>query len=62
MNLDLQWLQAHIGALTTEVASMRGEIGALRTELENRQLMIADLQDQLERAPQGDEVLARAAD
>lgn len=49
MELDIQWLQAHIGALVTEICAMRAQV--------NRQAMvIADLQDQVARlTPQGEE-------
>lgn len=43
MELDIQWLQAHIGALVTEISAMRAQVN-------KQKMVIADLQDQLVRA------------
>ena len=43
MNINMQWLQAHIGGLVVEISSLHAVI-------QERDMVIADLRDQLVRA------------
>lgn len=48
MNFDLQWLQNHIGTLTTEVAALRFQVVSLTDQLEDSKMENASLKDSLD--------------
>lgn len=47
MNLDLQWLQNHIGAMATEIAALKGALNAEAQHNEAMRIEIASLKDRL---------------